>query len=277
MTGTITNNFDYDLTDAILVCDGHLVQIGTLEQGQTISVEEKKSLFLTTRDIFYNNDIIQDVIGANSVDSSNSPEINRKLSILYYLGENRILNIGDGNFLIAFPKTEGLQGQELPVGPLIDDLSMETDCYGMSIAMFPVEPDYKQGNLVLVPSIDSYIMTKEILYDSYYSPRYLTAMNKTVEYHFPGDDRIVSFQYLPDRNPSFESQYQQNFEGNIYFKNINTGDFDEVFKAGVGSSVTNLSNYLTEENVLTVRFSSDLSLQAYQMLLPYISYYKEVN
>lgn len=276
--GTITNGFDYDLTGAILVCDGNLVQIGTIEQGKTITVDEKKSLFLTSRDIFYNNDIIHDVIGVNSDNTNtNSPETDRKLSILYYLGENRLLNIGDGNFLIAFPKTEESKGQELPGDTLIEDLSKKADCYGINIAMFPVEPDYTQDNLIFVPSVDSYLVSNEMLYDSYYSPRYLTVANKTVEYHFPGDDHIVSFEYLPERNPSFESEYQQNFDGKIYFKNNTTGDFDEVFQSGVGSSVTNLNDYLTEENVLTVRFTSDLSLQAYQMFLPYISYFKEAK
>lgn len=277
ITGTITNNFDFDLSGAILVCDGYLIQIGTIERGKTITINDKKSLFLTSRDIFYNNEIINAAAGAEEKSVNHTPEVDRKLNTLYYLGENKLLNDWDSNYIVAFIDKDSADAKAMSTDNLIEELSLKADCYGMKVAMFPIAPDYTKADQEFVPSIDSYMKITESLYDSYYSFRYLFSDNQTAEYHFPENDHITSFQYLTERNQNFESEHHKSFKGKIYFLNVKTGNYDEVFRSGVGSEVTDLSNYLTEQNVLTVRYHTDLSLQSYQMFLPYISYWKEAE
>jgi hypothetical protein len=277
ITGTITNNLDYDLSGAILVCDGYLIQIGTIEHGKTITVNDKKSLFLTSRDIFYNNDIINASAGVEGEAVKHTPEEDRKLNTLYYLGENKLLNDWDSNYIVAFVDEDSTDAESMSTDNLIEELSLKADCYGMKVAMFPIKPDYIEADQEFVPSIDSYMKITQSLYDSYNSYRYLFSDNQTAEYHFPENDHITSFQYLTERNQNFESEHHKSFRGKIYFLNIKTGNYDEVFRSGVGGEVTDLSNYLTEQNVLTVRYNTDLSLQSYQMFLPYISYWKEAE
>ncbi len=301
INGTVTNEFDFDLFSAILMCDGYLIHIGDIGQGETVSLDDKESLFLSTRDIFYSNDIINRVAGGNDEPQDNSSETNHKANILYYLGESKLLDNRNGNYVIGFLDDNTVQGQDIQEGDnipegnnipegdnipeekdidqdnILDELSQKLDCYGTKVGLFPVQIDYEEGNRSFVPSIDSYMDETDGYYDEYYAYRYLDTDDKTVEYHLPEDDNIISFEYLTTRNQEFDSEFQRDFEGKIYFLNNRTGSFDEVFQAGIGNSVTDIADYLTEQNTVTIRYSTDMSLQGYQMLLPYISYWKEAN
>jgi len=281
--GTVTNGFDFDISSAILMSDGYMVHIGTIGQGETVSLEGKESLFLTTMDVFYNNDIINRVAGGTSEVKDNTAEMNRKANVLYYLGESKPLTNQSNSYVIGFMDQDKSVDQDNSIDKdasqnnLIDELSQEMDSYGTKVVMIPVQVDYTKENQTIVPSIDSYMEVTDSYYDAYYSYRYLDSDEKVVEYHLPEEDHIKSFEYLNTRNQDFEAEYQRSFEGKIYFLNKNTGNFDEVFQNGVGSSITDLTNYLTEQNTVTIRYSTNMSLQGYQMLLPYISYWKEAK
>jgi hypothetical protein len=114
-------------------------------------------------------------------------------------------------------------------------------------------------------------------YNKYYQSRYLNSDSMTIKYHLPERDKIVSFEYLSNRNQDSSNDYLSAFDGAIYFLNAKTGNYDEVFKNGPGSSVTDINNYLSEQNTITVRYSTKMSLKGYQMVLPYISYWKEAG
>lgn len=272
--GTVTNGYDFDLSDVILLSDGYLIYIGDVKKGETVPLEDKKSLFLTTRDIFYNNDLLNSI--SDGKQKEKNTENDRVTNILYYLGENKLLNQPESNYLIAFVKgQEEPFFQNLPQDTVIKDLRKKMECYGSKIIMVKVNTDYTQDERTFVPSIDGCMVINENYYDSYYSYRYLTSDSKTAVYRFPASDHILSFEYLKNRNQEFNSDYQKNFQGKIYFLNNRTGDYDEVFQSGAGSSVSDVKDYISDQNTLTVRYVSDVSLQAYQMLLPYISYWKE--
>lgn len=276
ITGTVTNSLDSDLSDAILMCDGYLIWLGDIAQGQTVTVDGRKSIFLTSKDIYYNNDIINNAAGADGTEKKTN-DTDRKLNTLYYIGENRLLDGWDSNYIVAFSDGNKTGMQNFPLNAMVDGLSREADCYGLNVVMAAVTPDYSAYGRVFVPSIDAYMDVEDNFYDSYYSRRYLIGESMTVVYQFPDQEQIDSFVLLPGRNQDFDSKYQRNFEGSIYFLNNKTGEFEEVFQSGVGSSVTDLTDYLSGRNTLTVQYSADVSLQTYQMLLPYISYWKEAG
>jgi len=281
--GTVTNGFDFDLSNAILMSDAYMIHIGTIGQGETVSLEGKEKVFLATRDIFYNNDIVNRVAGGTGEIKDNTAEINRKSNVLYYLGESKLLNNQNNSYVVGFMNQDKsvdqdkLVDQDVSQNNLIDELSQEMDSYGTKVVAIPVQVDYAKENQTLVTSIDSYMEVTDSYYDAYYSYRYLDSSDKVVEYHLPEEDNIKSFEYLTNRNQVFDAEYQKSFEGKIYFLNNITGNFDEVFQKGVGSSITDLSNYVTEQNIVTIRYSTNMSLQGYQMLLPYISYWKETD
>lgn len=194
---------------------------------------------------------------------------------MYYLTENNLLNSQHSSCIIGFVNNAatGADSQQ----DLLNKLAGKMEAYGTTAVKLPVEIDYTAGNKVFVPSIDPYVIVSEGYYDKYYQSRYLNNDSMTIKYHLPDNDHVVSFEYLSKRNQDSSSDYLSAFDGSIYFLNINTGNFDEVFRAGAGSSVTDINNYLTDQNTITVRYSTKMSLKGYQMVLPYISYWKEAD
>jgi hypothetical protein len=276
--GTITNRYPFKISNAYIISDGYLISIGDISPGETIDLINKKNIFLTSRDIFYNNDLINVISNNNSNKEKDVKEIDNKSKVLYYLAEHKLLNNFNSNYFIGFADDQdNSEMKTMFQNTFIEKLSKNIDCYGMKVLMLPVKTNYTNNDKIFVPSIDPYMDVNENIYDIYYSYRYMTSDSKITVYHFPKSDHIVSFDYLTSRNQKFDSEYQKNFEGKIYFLNNKTGNYDEVFKTGVGSREENLTDYLTDQNTITIRYNSDVSLQAYQMLLPYISYWKEAN
>jgi len=58
--------------------------------------------------------------------------------------------------------------------------------------------------------------------------------------------------------------------------NVDTGRYEEVFNGTYDIDIK-ASEYLTEDNILTVRYRQESSLQEYQVVLPHISYWKEAD
>ncbi len=273
--GTVTNGFDFDITNAMLTSDGYVINIGEIKKGETVSLEGKDAIFMTTRDELYNTDIINRIAGGTGDVKDNTAEINRLSNVLYYLTENNLLNNQHNSCIIGFVK-------DIPAGEdssvnLLGELTKNMKAYGTTAVRLPVEVDYSVGNKAFVPSIDPYIIMSEGNYDKYYQSRYLSSDSMTIKYHLPDGDNIVSFEYLSNRNQDSSSDYLSAFDGSIYFLNNITGNYDEVFRRGAGSSVTDIKNYLTEQNTITIRYSTKMSLKGYQMVLPYISYWKEAD
>lgn len=271
--GTVTNGFDFDITNAMLNSDGYIINVGDLRKGETVSIEGKNTAFMTTRAELYNSDIINRIAGGSGNPKENTPQINRIINVIYYLTENNLLDDNQNSSLIGFVN-------KYPADPesednLLGDLSTKMNTYGTTALRLPVKVDYTDGDKVFVPSIDPYVFLSEGYFDNYYQSRYLTNDSMTVKYHLPEEDKVISFEYLLNRNQESSSDYLSAFDGSIYFLNVRTGNYDEVFKEGPGSCVTDAGNYLSHQNTITIKYSTKMSLKGYQMVLPYISYWKE--
>ncbi|GEM_PF-1278955 len=272
--GTVTNGFNFDLTNAMLTSDGYVINLGEIKKGETVSLEGKDTIFMTTRDELYGTDIINKIAGGTGDLKDNTVQINRLTNVLYNLTENNLIKDQHGSCIIGF--VEELSGNWENRQSLFSELIGNMKAYGTTVLKLPVEVDYISENKVFVPSIDPYIML-DGYYDKYYESRYLGSESMTVKYHLPDGDKILSFEYLSSRNQGSSSEYVSSFDGSIHFLNVKTGKYEKVFKEGPGSSTGNADNYLTEQNTITVRYSTEMSLKGYQMMLPYISYWKEAD
>lgn len=279
--GTVTNGFQYDISNAILVTDGYLINVGNILHGKTVDISTKESVFLTTSDIYYYGDFINRVAGGTKEEENNSAETNRKANIFYYLGEKKLLH-NNSSYLVGFVKSNNSSLSKDMEQPelfenMIDDLSKNVDSYGTKVVVFPLQVNHTCDKEELVSSIDKYMDISNDSYYSFYYYRFLNSEEQTITYHLPSNDKVIAFEYIANRNQKYDQDYQRNFDGKIYFLNKNTGNYDEVFQAGVGSRQNDIQNYLTEQNTLTVKYSTNLSLQGYQMNLPFISYWKEAD
>ena len=293
INGTVTNGFNFNLVNVMLMSDGYLIHIGSIGHGETIRLEGKDKVFLTSSSVMYNESIINQVAGGTTEIKDNTAEMNRKSNVLYYLAGNNMLECENNSYVIGFLEKDTAEEKDLAEeknaaedknnasditqNSLINELSQKMDSYGTKIVMFPIDIDYTKEDQTFVPSIDAYMDIRKGSIDKNNQTRYLTSENMTVEYDLPEEDSIISFDYITTRNGDLDSEYEKKFEGKIYFLNNSTGSYDQVFQSSVGSRVTNLSNYVTNHNTLTIRYSTDISLQGYQMIMPHISYWKEAD
>lgn len=281
--GSVTNVSDSAVTNAMLMSDGYIINLGTINIGETISVNEKTAVYLCTKDEIYTTDIINKIAGGTGDVKDNTVETNRLSNILYYLVEGCFLDEEHSSYILGFVNGDqssfsNSSGEtEKANKNLLGELEKKMKIYGTTAVKIPIEVDYSSGNKVFVPSIDPFITITEGYYDKNYKARYLSTDNSTLEYKLPWEDKVLSFEYKSSRNQESSSDYLTAFNGKIYFLNIKTGEYDEVFQKGLGDRVTEVGNYLTENNTITIRYSTEMSLNGYQMLLPYISYWKEAD
>ncbi|MDF2588719.1 MAG: hypothetical protein K0S41_2560 [Anaerocolumna sp.] len=278
ISGTLNNQFDFDMTNSMLMSDGYIVNLGTIASGEMISLNDKEGVYLSTKDDIYNTNIINEIAGGTSDIADNTREINQKSNIINYFVEDKIMFGSYDSFVLGFiddSPWNGMLTVQLP-DRFISKLSKGIETFGIKVVVIPIDVNYNKGNETFVSSIDSFAVSDGIQ-NKYYSTRYLSGESTTIEYRLPAQDKVLSIEYLINRNQDSMNEYLVKFEGKIYFLNQITGNYDEVFKTGTGGSVTNVTDYFTDDNTITIRYSSDLSSNGYQMVLPHISYWKEAE
>lgn len=266
LNGTISNNFSFDITNAVLVSDGVIVNLDVLESMETLNIEEREYTYLNVREELYNSKLLKKIAGALPEEVYITGEARHRYNLLNYLIDKNIYN-NEGSYIIGFTN-----GNEEEKEGLVSQLSEQMDTYGTEAIVIPVKVDYTKENLIFVPSIDKYMKKEYGFADTYYKSRYLTTEELNLTYVFPSDEKIVEFRYLSERNTPVLAEYLKNFSGEIYFRNQGTNKYDKVFESGVNSKETNVKDYLSDNNELEVLYKPDMSLQGSQIIVPHISY-----
>ena len=265
-SGTITNNFNYDIADAILVSDGFIFNLGVLESMETVNIDECEYIYLNVREELYGSKLLKEISGAPTDETYITGAARHKYNLLNYLIDKNIYS-NEGSYIIGFT-----YGDEDKKEGLVSQLSEQMDTYGTEAIVLPVNVNYTKDELTFVPAIDKYIKGEDSVATSYYNTRYLSTDELNLTYVFPSEDDIVEFQYLSERNTPVSVDYLKNFVGEIYFKNQDTNKYDKVFTKGVNSKEVNPLKYLSDNNELEVLYKPDISLQGSQIIVPHISY-----
>ena len=268
--GSITNGFQFDITNALLKCDGFVINIGTIKQGETIDIKDKESQIFISRDDLYTTTIINRISGGTDKLSDNTADVNRRNNVLYHLLEPSMEGHSKENFLIGFIQGDAEQG-------VISQLAEQMDAYGTKALSVPFDVDHTKEGKTFVPSIAPFEEVEEIGETQYYNYKSLENGMKTLEYQLPPNEKILSFEYLKNRNQVVKKDYSSNFSGDIYFLNYRTGTYDLVFTTGKFGRLDDVSSYITDENKVTIRYEAGLSPNEYQVVLPNISYWKEAD
>ncbi|MFV0344123.1 MAG: hypothetical protein ACK5JH_14760 [Anaerocolumna sp.] len=300
--GTVKNTFQFDINHGILIANGYIVSLGNIKAGEEISLSDKYVMFVHVRDELYQEGILEKLTQTSGMYEES--EGNRLNYVLQYFIEKEISNLGQGSYIIGL-KSSDVEANSKEANPkeanskeantenetyeevnsehetlgedIMADLSREYDVYATEVVKVPVDVDYSTKIESFVPSIDPYLISNMSYYNKYYQARYLNLPETILTYQFPEDDNIIRFTYLTNQNTEINADYLNKFTGTISFFNVKTEEFDAVFVNNYSESVKNPEDYLTENNSLTVRFSSDVSVQSYNTVLPNISYWKEAN
>lgn len=275
LNGFIKNNFKFDINNAVLLSQGYIVSLGNVTAGEEINLENKYTVFLNVRDKLYQKEVVKKLFQTEGMYEED--EGNRLSGVLEYMMEEDINAFSDKSYLLGFKSDTGEAALEAGVlsDNILADFTNGYDIYGTEIVKLPVEVNYTKGTETFIPTIDSYLVSSDSFYNKYYQARYLNSPETTLTYHFPQQDNITKFSFLRSQNDENISEYLSKFTGTIAFLNVNTGDYEPVFLSGYDQNIYNTQDYLTDENILTIKFSTDMSLKSFNVVLPHISYWKE--
>lgn len=210
-------------------------------------------------------------------------DINRKKEILLYLIDKHITTFPDENCIVGFV-------DNMDTDSLIKQMADEFDIYGTNVILAEARVDYSKEGSVFVPSISSMIRNENANYfgmkGGYYTFSYysadITEEETIMEYYLPKDDKIISINYYALSNQDPLSKYNAPFTGSIYAYNRRNGQFDHVLTVSTTNNkdttlITSdkLRDYLTVDNVLTLRYEPNYIQTDSTMVLPKISYWKD--
>lgn len=276
INGTLRNNYDYDISNAILICDGRLIDIGYLKKSQEINLKNENGTYLLSIDDLYSTSLIKGMteLSEEGKDGNENARLNQLISLMveYNFTQGEYANCIIG---LKVNDQEGIQTAE-EGDQLLSQISSIMKTEGTTLVKLPVKVDNHLADKEYVYTIDGNIQSEGMKMNGYYASRYMTNDSITHTYQFPADEKIINFTFAKAQNLKVLSKYTQNFVGSVFFLNVNTGRYEEVFN-GTYDIDLKASDYLTDNNILTVRYRQESSLQEYQVVLPHISYWKEAN
>lgn len=266
LTGTVTNNTRYGLTDAMFVGEQFLYNVGSMESGESRQLDGLQSVFMATKNLVDSNPILDDV--SESKEKRPSNQAIRKSQLIRYFLENHGYKDGQ-SWLVGFSSEVGEQN------PLEGYLAAKGGT-GMTVVALPVEISGRNGETEFVSDMDGYMDIVEGNYDDSYHYRYLGSDELTVDYDFPETEKITSVIYTGIRNPEYSDEFDTGYKGSVYFYNWQTAQYELAFADNIPGRVTGLSSYLNGENTLRVKYKTgNTPYSSTYMTLPYLSYEKE--
>lgn len=267
LKGSITNRLGYDLKQAVVYAYGKLYPIGDLEQGQSISLDEKESFFTMNRSGIYQDGLLEKISGGSPYGkaSEQTAEIVRYYYAYEYILSKLASKAQQSCYLIGFPeekKNEFLENTGL-------------NSYGVTILMAEIEPDLTKEEERLIPRLDIYMQNIDERYDG--TEGYVYSDNYSVELQFGSEEKIDRLLYSAQMNGGLKGlTYPDSFYGEIFAWNYSTEEYDVIFD-GKQEGFIEAAPYLGEENRMRLSIRPDaMTLQRYgQVAMPVLSAIEE--
>lgn len=256
MTGTITNNLDYDLEQVVLVLDGAAYSIGDMKKGEVFDVST-----LTDRDLT-SSAYVYGVSGIDPYDYSYSSETRAKASALntyYYNGKH-------DQYVMGIAKDISAQGS-------VSDLGY--DAFGVNMFVQPFEISATIDGTDMIMDIrngsDWNVMSGNV------EERWMYSEMVEISYIFHENMEMDKLYYNALNNEEFNSSrggYAKS--GTISLFNQITGDYEVVFSSGLEGEI-DLSQYIGSNNSIRILYQvPQADIDDSEVLLPVLAAtYKE--
>lgn len=284
MTGQVTNDSVLNFEEAYVYCNGRIALLGTLEGGDSVSLEECSQEYSTNIDsVLFYSDTISHELG--NKETRVAPDRIRKNNALSMLVEEGLYR-KEGAYLIGF-------SAELPVEHPFATIAMNRISYGVSMMVVPLELNTATKGEVFVPNLDRYLTSSaNTYYDSVY--RFVYTSSLELEYQFPKEEELTKlvladvFTTSPTQTSSYNLMAKK-----ISFYNRRTNQYDLVFRSDLlqdgkyqkvlhgeedgetSLSDVELSDYLSENKELKVKYEGDDVEMSGVFSIPMISYIKK--
>lgn len=267
ITGGVTNRLGYDLKQAVLYAYGVIYPLGDLEQGQSVTLDEKESILTINPGGIYNNDLLTKISGGSPY---GHPKGQRTENVRWYYAYEYMLSkmvsrADQGCYLIGF--SENAESE------FLEETGLDTNGASMTVAEVPVDLTGELGTLI--PRVDVYMQNVDGAYNM--GGRYIYEDSLSMDLQFGSDERITRLVYSEELNYEFKQiSYPNTFAGEILGYNYTTGEYDILFESEQAGSV-DIRPYLSEDNRVRLSIRPDAAvIQNYgQVVMPVLSAVKE--
>lgn len=252
LSGEITNNLGIDLERAAVLCSGAMVLIDEIKAGETVLLEDLPLLYYPKASSYITADRITGGYRFTQAEVD-SPEymtaVNRSNVLSFYL-DNLLTGYQYGARVMAFAAEEQEGDFFLGTG---------NDVSGYSLYTASLEAECREGRQVYHTSLEQ---QPKVVNGSYSAEKNtMDGMSPlTLEYDLGKKIQVDKVRFL-----SVSEEFLENpkygriplFDGEMYFYNYQTGNYDQMEQGQEEFSGWQLENYLSEENQLTVKYAYD--------------------
>lgn len=261
--GTVTNDSEYNLKDAVAIFDNAVYKIGDFKAGETKNLKDCK-VFKYDLNSNYRYELTSKLLNG---DPNNSDDANFKrkcYTMEYYLIENAFKG---ANEVFGFIEDSNES--------VLEHISIKKE--GSHLLSFPVDVNYRKDKEIMIPNINSYYELVEGNFD------YNNIINEPVTFkvQFDEEDNITSLIYSKELNTEFEhSQTNGGFYGKVLAYNYDKKGYDIIFKSEKEGVLNNIKPYLNKDNALLLQFIPENKKQTYadrEIYIPTLSVTKEAN
>ena len=268
VTGTITNNYPWTVENAALLLYNQMVIIGTIELGQTISLDGRELIYCAT-DLGYA--MAAQITGASrygqkvNIEDRDYVTALERTNLLSFYVENYFSGYHTRARVVAFSQEQRESG-------FLRDPGTET--YGCTLLTSELDVNYEQDGFVSRSAMQKqpHVLAGE--YDAARNTIY--GMNPVVLEYYLGNELEVEtlhFHRLSEAVvANLKYYYTVPFEENMYFYNYNTGSYDLMDSTADQYDREELDPYLSPGNTVTVKYVYDTAGEyTWNIMLPVLT------
>lgn len=252
-SGEVTNHLDIDLEQAAVICSGAMVLIDKIHAGETVHLEDFPVLCYSGINSY---SAANRITGGYQFDKVNidSTEyitaLNRSNLLGFYL-DNFLTGYQHGARVLAFAA-----GEEHPQF-LSEQEKYEVN--GFSLYTASLETHYRKENKVYHTSLEQIPTVVSGTYNT--EKNTMDGMSPlTLEYFFGKNIDIEKLSFVRVSDEFLQNSKYGSlpvFDGDIYFYNYTTGNYDKMESGQDNFLGWQLEAYLSSENRLTVKYAFD--------------------
>lgn len=268
VTGTLTNNYGQEVEDVAILLYNQMILVGSMEPGETVRLDDLKITYGATN---FGYAVAEQITGASrykenkNIEDAAYVEALERTNLLSFYMSNYLSGYHQEARIVAFSKDKEDSG-------FLKNASYET--YGSTLLTSSVDVNYERDGMIYQSAMQK---QPNVLSGEYY------AANNTIygltpvmlEYYLGNNIEVdkLNFYHMSDEvAESMRYYYTVPFNGNMYFYNYNTGNYDSIDTGVTEFDRNALEPYLSPGNTLTVKYVYDTSGEyTWNIMLPVLS------
>lgn len=257
--GSVTNNLGFELQDALLLSNYHIVKLGNLRDGQEKKIPNQQEV--VNQYSYYNNmgELAKELTGINEESSKDEICNLRRYATMVYALSQECFDYTNQSYVIGYMK-----GKD-------DEFQGNSSGHNVSLVLYSlrnVKSTYEGKPLITDIETFEKVTSGHISLNE----RTMSSDSAIVTYHFPSGMKIDSLVFLRRLN------LNTSFNGVISVLNNNTREYDTLLQEGDTLMKMENNKYITSDNKIVVKYTSSYQSSSDSPVhLPVLSAIEEVN